>query len=81
MFEQVKQGKYVRGQLDNNTAAKSVARVTHGETSNGIKLVDVPIVTPTSDVLVEKLSFELPNGEHLLVTVCVMAYMMEPFPV
>ena len=45
-----------------------MTKLTYGATEAGIKLTDVPIVTPTNDILVEKLSFQLPNGEHMLIT-------------
>lgn len=41
------------------------AKVIHSEI---IKFVDVPILSPNGDVLVDKMSFEIQPGMHLLIT-------------
>jgi ABC-type uncharacterized transport system fused permease/ATPase subunit len=56
---------------DITTANGSSANAVGGKFTTGhgeISLKDVPIVTPTGDELVAKLSLELPRGAHVLVT-------------
>ena len=36
--------------------------------SENIEFVDVPILSPNGDVLVEKMSFEITPGMHLMIT-------------
>ncbi len=38
------------------------------EESDNIEFIDVPIVSPNGDILVEKLSFFVKQGQHLLIT-------------
>ncbi|XP_074645086.1 ATP-binding cassette sub-family D member 2-like [Tubulanus polymorphus] len=76
VFEDVKEGKYVRSTVTNgknNTSQDKIesslvmrGKVTDTETD--IVLEDVPIITPNGDIVVNSLSFEVRSGMHLLIT-------------
>ncbi|CAH1391092.1 unnamed protein product [Nezara viridula] len=62
VFEEVSEGKYSRSLV--SSAPSNVLTSTDGS----IRLCDVPIVTPTGDMVVPSLSLVIKPGHHLLIT-------------
>jgi len=67
VFEDVKSGNYKKGEIGNpnSTIGKAIGTTT---ISDSIEFKEVPIISPAGDVLVEKLSFKVDPGMHLLIT-------------
>ncbi|KAL1130436.1 hypothetical protein AAG570_011684 [Ranatra chinensis] len=66
VFTEVAEGQYTRPSI---TAKYTIASGTVLNSGDGsIRLCDVPIVTPTGDIVVGSLSLEIKQGEHLLIT-------------
>lgn len=69
IFKQVQHGEYQGAMLAKIKSNEKLALSTaHTYVSDYIKFEDVPIVSPAGDVLVEKLTFEVQPGQHLLIT-------------
>jgi len=72
VFSDVQRGEYQKGMVkaDESGKVKQDIRKQRGVVKQGdfIKFTDVPIVSPTGDVLVEKMNFEIQPGMHLLIT-------------
>jgi len=68
-FEDVKKGKFVKRIIANSEENAKIlsSRGSTVETTDSIKFVGVPIVSPNGDVLVKSLDFELKSGQHLLI--------------
>ncbi|GAB5587063.1 ATP-binding cassette long-chain fatty acid transporter pxa2 [Umbelopsis nana] len=70
VFEDVKKGQYDK-RLVSSASTEEHARVLAGRgriiESENIEFTDVPIVSPNGDVLVEKLTFHVKQGMHLLI--------------
>ncbi|CAM0135483.1 unnamed protein product [Umbelopsis sp. WA50703] len=70
VFEDVKKGKYDK-RLISSASTEGNAKVLSGRgrivESENIEFTDVPIVSPNGDVLVEKLTFHVKQGMHLLI--------------
>lgn len=77
VFEDVKKGKYVRGTVSGETDGRhgkgtrwDVSTI-HGEVHESSGLISVenlPIVTPTGDVVVQSLSVQIRAGSHWLIS-------------
>jgi len=69
IFKQVQRGEY-QGAMLAKVKANEKLNLTAAQVhvADYIKFEDVPIVSPAGDVLVERLSFEVLPGQHLLIT-------------
>eukprot|EP00127_Corallochytrium_limacisporum_P001361 Clim_evm17s53 gene=Clim_evmTU17s53 len=71
VFDDVDRGHYVRNQLDSadaDTSYKPNQAVVERVHGGGIHLEDVPIITPTGDLLADKVNLDIEPGMHLLIT-------------
>eukprot|EP01013_Petalomonas_cantuscygni_P010266 TRINITY_DN2331_c0_g1_i1.p1 TRINITY_DN2331_c0_g1~~TRINITY_DN2331_c0_g1_i1.p1 ORF type:complete len:787 (+),score=183.31 TRINITY_DN2331_c0_g1_i1:76-2436(+) len=75
VFDDCSQGKYIKTAPTRGATSRVVSYDTtqRGEVLTGppdapIELVDVPIVSPTGEVLVEALTLSVPPGRHVLIT-------------
>lgn len=70
VFEDVKAGQFQKrlvSSVSTENNAKMLEGRGHVEESENIEFIDVPIISPNGDVLVEKLSFHVKPGMHLLI--------------
>jgi len=73
----LKNGKFKRTQVTSGADGKAAVEVMaynkmedKGKIviSDALKFVDVPILSPNGDILVEKMNFEIKPGMHLMIT-------------
>lgn len=67
VFKDVQKGIYYKASIkgENKSLLNQRGIVQKGDI---IKFLDVPIVSPNGDVLIEKITFEIKPGMHLLIT-------------
>jgi ATP-binding cassette subfamily D (ALD) protein 2 len=68
VFKDVSGGKYFKRGVATEEGVDIRKQRGLVEEGDFVKFEDVPIVSPNGDVLVEKLSFEIKTGMHLLIT-------------
>lgn len=67
VFEDIRNGHAARTRISAD-AAQAVSSRGVVMSADGVELLDVPIMTPTGDVLVQSLSLSITPGMHLLIT-------------
>lgn len=77
VLEDVKKGRYERTMIASNQKEQAIAsRIEEGDikgiiensADGSIEFIDVPIITPNGDVLVDNLSFKVSRGMNCLIT-------------